>query len=574
MKKAAVFLAALICVCAMAQEPLQHEKRVYISPEGHMYIQKELPVYLWLSTSPKESSEKYLLKSEATKKYSNPMYFDTEGYNTVRSPSQVDTITKKPVYPLHDIIFEVYTDSRAPVSKISYGDASTYSKDGKIFVSADVELSVTARDQMSGVDEIYFSMDSVAYKPYEGPIKLTVEKEHLLQFYAVDNVGNMEEVHRLTIVYDKTAPKTMFKIEGDRHEDVLSGKTKIILESDDKGIGVSRILYSIDQGEIKKYIKPIHTAYFSQGEHTLVFYGLDHVENEENKTTFSFYVDNTPPTIIEEIMGKTFFANGKEFSSGKSRLKLTAFDNKAGVKEIKYSVNGGDFLKYDKPVFLSQVSGNLVVDAYAVDNVNNNSSSQSSSQKSSVPYIDLTGPTLKHSFSGPRFETRDTVFINGSTKIALNGIDSESGMKRIEYKIDRDELKEYTNPFSVVNEGYHTISLTGFDNVDNTSTTDFGFMVDNSGPSISSQFSTTSTGTMTVDDTTLSKYPSYVVLFLSSTDRVVGFDEMTYRVNSGSAKGYNSMIGKFQQRGETVVDVNATDKLGNETTATFRFFVE
>jgi hypothetical protein len=66
------------------------------------------------------------------------------------------------------------------------------------------------------------------------------------------------------------------------------------------------------------------------------------------------------------VLGKSFFSGGKEFSSGKSRLKLTSFDNKAGVKEVRYSVNNGEYQLYDSPVFLTQSAGNLIIKSYAV----------------------------------------------------------------------------------------------------------------------------------------------------------------------------------------------------------------
>jgi hypothetical protein len=48
----------LIGLTLMAQQPLSHPKKMYVSPEGKLYVQRDLPVYLWLSTSPSENSEK------------------------------------------------------------------------------------------------------------------------------------------------------------------------------------------------------------------------------------------------------------------------------------------------------------------------------------------------------------------------------------------------------------------------------------------------------------------------------------------------------------------------------------
>ena len=89
------FLFMISLTVIYSQEPLKHEKRVYISPEGKFYIQRSLPIYLRLATSPEDNAPSFLLHSEKTVKYSNPMYLDSEGYNTIRSPWAVDPKTMK-----------------------------------------------------------------------------------------------------------------------------------------------------------------------------------------------------------------------------------------------------------------------------------------------------------------------------------------------------------------------------------------------------------------------------------------------------------------------------------------------
>lgn len=157
MFKTRIILAYFLTVMVLqinAQEPLKHEKRIYVSPEGEIFIQKQLPVYLRISTSPDKNTESYLLRSEHSKKYTNPMYFDTEGINTIRSPSAVDTSTLRPIYPLEDIIFEVYADSKPPKTSLIFGDAYLYKKDGKFYCGNAAEITLTAFDNNSGEVDI------------------------------------------------------------------------------------------------------------------------------------------------------------------------------------------------------------------------------------------------------------------------------------------------------------------------------------------------------------------------------------------------------------------------------------
>ncbi len=555
----------IINISLFAQQPLKHEKTVYVSPEGRIFIQKSLPIYLRLATSPDKNAKSYLLKSEVTKRYSNPMYLDTEGYNTIRSPWIVDTTTLKPIYPRQDIIFEIYSDSKSPVTSISYGEASVYKANGKVYINVKGEIKLEASDETSGVKNIYYSMDGSDFRIFNAPVIISEEKEYILKYYSVDNVGNAEDVHTVNIELDKTSPKTTLKINQDKYENIISGRSKIIMEAEDKGIGIRSIFYKIDDGPEKKYTVPLSAAYLGQGEHKIMYYSTDKVSNTEGEIVFDFYIDKTPPNIVQEIIGKSFFSGGKEYSSGRSQLKLTTFDNKAGVKEVYYSINNQEYKKYDKPFYLSSVTGNLTVKAYALDYVNNKTESVEKGSKTNIPYVDLSGPTISHGFSGPRFMLRDTVFISNKTGIYLKANDTESGINRIEYIVDGGEIKVFDEPFHIDSEGTHVVEITGYDNVDNTSMANFSVIIDNTGPEIFSRFSVLRNGKEKANEKSIDSYPAHVVLFLSSTDNIVGFDKMSYSINGAPEKIYNGLIKSFPGNGKYNIKIRALDKLGNET---------
>lgn len=552
-----------------AQQPLTHTKRTYVSPEGKLYIQKDLPIYLWLSASDAESSKKYQLWSETSKEYSNPMYLDVDGFNSIRSPSAVDTITKKTVFPLQDIVFEVYADGVAPKTKINYGDTKLHTAEKKLHTGSGTLITLSAIDKISGIENIYYSINESPYKPYSQALGINEENEFRIKYYAADNVGNVESIHEVTLVYDKSAPVTKLEVEGDRYENVLSGRSKIALTSEDKATGIQAIYYTIDSGNQKVYNTPVLAANLTQDEHTMSYYAVDQVGNKEIIQNFTFYVDKTAPTIIEEVIGKSFFSGGKEFSSGKSRLKLTSFDNKAGVKEVRYSVNSGEYQLYDSPVFLTQSAGNLLIKSYAVDQVNNRSNSQTANDRTSIPYIDLTGPELGYAFEGPQFQSRDTLFISKDTKIRLRGTDYEAGLNHIEYSINGSNPIEYTSSFNIENEGFSTIDYTGFDNVDNTSGGAFSIKIDNTGPAVSYTFGTSQLR----KESELYIYPVHTVIFLAATDKVVGFQRMSYKLNGGAPQEYLGIIRNLP-KGHNEIVVNAFDKLGNSNELIVNFIIE
>ncbi len=132
LKLSLLFIVATLFISnsSKSQEPLKHKKKIYKAADGKLYANRNLPLYFRISTSADADAESYLLMPSAnSKKYANPMYLDSEGYNTFRSPSKVDTVTKKIVYPLEDIIYELYSDSKSPVTKFSFEYKKYYKKD-------------------------------------------------------------------------------------------------------------------------------------------------------------------------------------------------------------------------------------------------------------------------------------------------------------------------------------------------------------------------------------------------------------------------------------------------------------
>jgi hypothetical protein len=550
----------------------EQEKKTYIASDGKLYIQKTLPVYLSLSTKPDDKANSVLLKSESSSKYTNPMYFDAEGINTIRSPWEVDQKTKELVYPKQDIVFEVYADSKPPVSSINFGNNKFLRRNGRLYFSGKVEVTLTANDQLSGVEKIMYSLDSSDYKEYTSSLNLDDEKEYVLKYYAYDHVGNVEALKRIVLVVDRSGPKTSINIKGDQSENVLSGNSVISLSADDASSGVESLKLKFDDGNEQNYIGAINTSSISQGEHKLAYWSVDNVENTEQQHEFIFYVDKTPPTILQEIIGKSYMINGREFSSGQSQLKLTTLDNKAGVKEVYYSINNSGYKKYEKPVLLSAVGGNLEIKAYAVDKVNNKSQMIENTQASSIPYIDLSGPTLNFSLQGPSFIADDTIYINDKSRIVLKAVDNEAGLNNIQYKIDGRETQIYNAPFSIAEEGIHVVEYTGTDNVENTSTSSIRLMVDNSGPVIYPRFSTLPKKVLHDQEKTSIIYPGYVGLFIAATDFVSGYEKMTYAINGSKEKPFNGYINGFAKNNEVII--KAYDKLGNESSAKLEFSIK
>ena len=556
---------------SFSQKQILSERRMYVDPRGRVYFQKQAPVYFFVGTDPNDKNQSIQLKSETTPMYANPMYLDAEGLNTFRSPYAVDQKTKQVVLPKRDVIFEIYADGYPPVTHISYGTTKMLNRGGKLYISGKAQITLTARDETSGVDKIYYSVDSADYKEYTAPFVLDEPKEYLIKYYSFDNVGNTESLKTVKLVIDRTKPKTSFEIKGDRFENVLAGNASLVFSTNDNSSGIATLKMALDGKPLNNFTGTIHAAALAQGDHKIEFYAEDNVGNQEDPQVYDFYVDRTPPTILQDIIGKKFIANGKEYSSGRSQLKLTALDNRAGVKAIYYSINNSEYKLYEKPVFLKAVKGKMSVKAYAVDKVNNKSQSSEEAETQNLPYVDLTGPSLKYQFLGPVFRATDTTYISARTKIVFSGYDNESGLNNIQYSIDNKETNLYKSPFAIAPEGLHIIDYVGTDNVDNTSTSTLKVMVDTTGPAIFSRFSIVPKGSVTENQETLAVYPEHVCLFVAATDVESGFDHMTFSLNGSPDKLFTGFLNSFPQKCK--IFIKAFDKLGNETTEKLQFVI-
>lgn len=577
MRRLLAMISLLTCVCLIskAQKLPKHEKKIYVSPDHKIFYNKSLPVYFYVSSSPDPSAPHYLINSETTPKYANPMYFDTEGRNTLRSPSAVDTVTKKSVMPKIDVQYQIYVDSKPPTTHIVYDKSKINLMKGVHYITDSASVTFTARDELAGVENTYISIDSGAFEPFNHKLILDKEKPYILKYYSVDNTGNVENMKEIKFSVDKTPPVSKLVVNGQIYEDVVPGNTLLEISAQDNISGVKRIYISLDDSIFKPYTGKINTTFLREGEHKLFYYSVDEVNNKEKVNVYAFYIDKTPPQVIQDIMGKTFTVNGKEFAAGTSKLKITAFDNKAGVKEIYYSINKTPYVKYEKPILLSGYKGDLLVTSYAVDNVGNGSQSDiANSRKNTISYVDLSAPWVGHSFKGPNSTNRDTMFIGNKTKIVLEAKDTESGINRVEYQIDSSELMKYDSPFSLEKEGRHHISIFGYDNTENLTRQGFVVVVDTIGPSVFETFSSLEMGTIETNGEKYKQYPDNVVVFLSATDAMSGFESLLYELNNNPLLPYTRDIRTFIHGKLNRIKVKAYDKLGNKTEKIIEFYVK
>ncbi len=570
------------------EQPQNTEKKVYKSEEDKkLYVNKDLGIYLWLSTSPDPKAEKVRLISDTSTKYSNPMYLDTEGYNTFRSPSIVDTITKKPIYPQQDIIFEVYADGLSPVSKSVFHSTASKLISKNWYYGSDLQIEIRATDAVSGIESISYSLNGKPFQEYKEKITGFSEGENVLKYYSTDKVGNQEKTGEKVFFIDNTPPITEFTIDGLANDKFVSANSNIQLSSKDSISGVKAIYYRINNGNLTRYYNPIPVSVLGTGEGIISFYSEDYLGNKEKEQTiggkgtaiqiasesasdnltFEFYVDNDPPEL--ELLVENDIHKGKyNFVSSRSKIKINAKDEKAGVDKIFYSINSKVLdIQYNKP-FNFEKEGMKYLRVKAVDYVGNVSPVQVHSY-----FCDITAPQTKLIVGAPKFSSRDTLFVSDKTKFSISAIDNQSGVKSINYSLNGEENIDYETSFAFQNAGMQTISFFATDNVNNKN--EIGtqeVFVDNLPPVIHFHFSVESIGKKTVRDEINTIYPTNTMLYIAATDASCGGEKIEYKINDGVVLSANPI--KNLAPGNYLIEVEAFDVLGNKSVEKIKFAIE
>jgi len=553
------FLIIISSLTANSQE-IEYSPKEYISEDGTIYWNKNLPLYI--RVSPYADGQGHLLKSK-NPQYANPIYLDTEGVNYIRTRYAVDKESKKIASPLTEVLMPVIADGTGPNSKITFKIAPHHTAKGLHYYGKDLRLQIESVDKHAGVDFIMQQMDNNGYTDYYTDMEVNVEGPHVISYYGVDRVGNKEKTNTKEFIVDLSPPSVTHNINGFADNNVIASTSKMYFTGTDDLSGVYRIYYRFDDQEYRIYNgSNVDFTKLEDGDHILEYYAVDHVKNESGVFTYNFYFDKTAPLTASDILGDRFVVKDKVYFSGRTKMKLTAVDNKIGVKEIRYSIDNSDFELYDQPFYLPSIPGEHSIKYYSLDRLSNRpAGSESYKHNISLVYLDLTGPTVSHRLRGPSFKAAGVQYIGPETQIEVKGIDKESGLQYLTYSLDGDASEQvYTQPFTINNSGDHKIEFFGYDNVNNRNIAGTEVSVDATPPTI---YETYSSRSFEYQDG-YAIYPHYVTLFLAATDDIVGNDKIYYSINGAKERLYTKPLTDWAKDKIYTIGIRAIDKVGNE----------
>ena len=569
MKKLALLIFLFLCYGIIQAQEREIKPKYFVAKDSTLYWNKKLPIYIKLSPTLEGSGVNLI--SKEFEQYTNPVFLDTDGPNYIRTRYAVDKTTGEVKIPKTEVLFEVVSDGTAPITQISFKKAMVHTIGNKIYYGKGLEFELNANDKYAGIENVFAAIDDSPMHSYNGTESIHLEGEHTIRYFASDNVGNAEAIQTAVFIVDTSAPAITHNINGVADGNTLAGTSTLYLTAVDPLSGVAGSSFRFDDQPFTKYAgNKLDLSSLDDGPHSMEYFAEDHVGNKSQTFKFDFYYDKLAPLTASDIIGDKFLYQDKVYFSGRTKMKLTAIDNKIGVKEIKYSIDNGNFLTYDEPFYLPSVQGNHTIKFYSVDRLSNQpSGAEEYKHNINLVYLDLTGPDINHSITGPSFKSANDVFIGPASYINLFGEDRQSGLQYLSYSMDGALAEtKYDKPFRLnTNSGSHKIELFGYDNVNNRNINQTTVLYDAKPPKILPNFSVGQVGQVNE----LPVYPSHMTLFLAATDEMVGNDKIYYQINTSPELLYVNPLSQWQKGTLYKIKIRAIDKVGNEAVSELSF---
>ena len=451
-------------------------------------------------------------------------------------------------------------DEDAPTTSITWSPAQADGEEGWYVTAPSFTLSATDGDG-SGVAGTEYKIGDgqwTAYTESSGPVEITEDGTHVVQFRSTDEAENVEEAGSATVKVDTTAPETSVSQAPE------AGATVVTLTGDDgEGSGVAGIEYQLDDGDWVAYTEPVRVT--GVGEHTLMVRSTDTAGLVEEAQSITVTVtgggdpepgDTTAPTT--SITWSPAQADGEEgwYVTAPS-FTLSATDGGgSGVASTEYRVGDGAWAAYTGSVEITE-DGTHVVEFRSTDTAGNREVAGSATVK-----VDTTAPETSVS-QAPE---------EGAVVVTLTGDDGEgSGLAGIEYQLDGGDWVAFTEPVRVTGVGEHTMLVRSTDTAglveEAQSVT---VTVEDGGdpePGDTTAPTTTLTWSPAQADGQEGWYVTTPSFTLSATDGGgSGVASTEYRVGDGAWAAYTGSV-EITEDGTHVVEFRSTDTAGNREVA-------
>lgn len=550
-------------------QPDIHDKKVYINEqENSIYWPMGMPFWIRLATSPEPGTPSHLLKHVVKGSELTDELYAQEGIK-LEIPGQQyvrwhNYITKG------ETLLKFFADGNPPETSVTFKAPSHPSQNGT-FYGKGLRGTITATDTLSGVEQVFTSINGQNFVPYVEALSFPSERDYQLRYYAVDKVGYASDPISRHFTVDLTPPMTLHEKLDNFVDDTLSVDTLLHLKSKDELAGTKAIYYKFDnQKDFQRYSPKYGIAVdkLEDGEHTLSYYAVDHVDNAEPINEYLFYLDHIPPVTRHTTEGDFHAGKLGNYISPRTRLILEATDNTGVVTEIQYKINRGNFTNYKRSFAHPHELGPFNLTYRATDRLKN------VSPEKNAPFImDPTTPKSDFKLEGNHYSPKEGIqWLTSKTQVSLTAKDDLSGVESIEYQIADGPVQTFSGPIVFTKEGRYPLQYRAMDQVSNEEKfSPLLLIVDNTPPPVHEAFSIAPLET--VEDKTdgpVRIFPPNTTLFLTGTDSSSGLKYVRYSINDKPMQAYDETL-VFTEEGKYKIKIQAADQVDNMMSKTIVF---
>ncbi|RDE16934.1 MAG: hypothetical protein C4K47_00630 [Candidatus Thorarchaeota archaeon] len=215
----------------------------------------------------------------------------------------------------------------------------------------------------TGVASVYYILDSGAVTLYTGMFEESGNGYHSIEFWSVDNLGNIELPHNTaSFKIDTEDPVTTPSLEPaipDGNNDWYVSPVELGLTPIDVTSGVLETYYRVNSGPSVLYTGSV--LFYIDGTYTVEYWSIDNAGKVETESPMYFQIDQTAPETTHEIL-PPFSESGDTYTyvSTTTDFVLYPTDNLAGVHETEYRLDSGKWITYAGPFNVLEIGEHTV----------------------------------------------------------------------------------------------------------------------------------------------------------------------------------------------------------------------
>jgi hypothetical protein len=242
----------------------------------------------------------YKINEQEYTRYTVPISLSKEGPATIMYKA-VDKVGNRENAQVINVIVD-----NTPPNVMVKSSEPLYTMGNTVYTSARNAYQLVAEDAISGVQQIYYSVDNEAKQEYKNqPIKFEKSGFHVINYYAVDNAGNVSQENSYIVNVDNIKPTVDIKESMPyimiNNKVYAKKETVFTLSAADGQSGIKQILVKKDgETDFVPYVEPL--TFGTSGEHMIEAKSIDNVGNESDikKVVFSNDI-KAPTTVIKAV---------------------------------------------------------------------------------------------------------------------------------------------------------------------------------------------------------------------------------------------------------------------------------